>query len=48
MTIAILSIYPTESCVERSFSAQTDILTLDRNRLTNDVIDAEMNIKWNI
>jgi hypothetical protein len=48
VAIAILSIYPTESCVERSFSVQTDVHTLDRNRLSNDIIDAEMNIKWNI
>lgn len=48
VAIGILSIYPSESCVERSFSAQTDVHSLERNRLTSDIIEAEMNIKMNI
>ena len=47
VAIAILSIYPTESCVERSFSIQSDVHSLDRNRLSDDLIEAEMNIKLN-
>lgn len=48
IAISLLSIYPTESCVERSFSALSDIHSLERNRLNNDIIDAEMIIKFNI
>ncbi len=48
IAIAILSICPSESCVERSFSIQSDVHTKDRNRMQNDLIDAEMNIKYNL
>jgi hypothetical protein len=48
IAIAILSICPTESTVERSFSALSDIHTLERNRLANNIIEAELKIKWNI
>ena len=44
----ILSVCPTEACVERSFSAQDDIHTQDRNRLDDSQIEAEMMIKMNI
>jgi hypothetical protein len=47
IAIAILSICPSESSVERSFSALSDIHTLERNRLTNNIIEAELKIKWN-
>jgi hypothetical protein len=47
IAIAILSICPSEAAVERSFSALTDIHTLDRNRLSNDIINAELKLKWN-
>ena len=47
VAIAILSICPSEACVERSFSIQQDIHTLERNRLKNEFINAEMNIKMN-
>ena len=48
IAIAILSICPSEASVERSFSIQSDIHTIERNRLSEELIDAEMNIKVNI
>lgn len=50
IAIAILSICPTEAAVERSFSALSDIHTEDRNRnrLSNNIIEAELKIKWNL
>ena len=48
VAIALLSICPSEACVERSFSVLSDVHTLDRNRLSNDIIDAEMSIKINL
>lgn len=47
VAIAILSIYPTEACVERSFSLQSDVYSSERNRLASEMIEAEMNIKMN-
>lgn len=46
--LALLSICPSEACVERSFSALSDVHTDDRNRLKKDIIEAEMHLKWNI
>ena len=48
VAIALLSICPSEACVERSFSILSDVHTLDRNRLSNDIIDAELSIKMNL
>lgn len=48
IAIAILSICPSEANVERSFSILADIHTQDRNRLSNDIIDAELSIKMNL
>ena len=48
VAIAILSIHPTESCVERSFSILSNIHTLERNNLHQDLIDAELSIKINL
>ena len=45
---AILSLCPSESSVERSFSIQSNVHSLERNRLSNELIDAEMNIKMNM
>ncbi len=47
IALAILSICPHEASVERSFSAMSDIHTLDRNRLCDRLIEAEMILKWN-
>lgn len=47
VAIALLSICPSEASVERSFSAQSDVHSLDRNRLSDEIIEAEMNIKIN-
>jgi len=44
---ALLRIVPTEASVERSFSAQDDVHSKDRNRLRQSVVEAEMMIKWN-
>lgn len=44
---AILSICPSEASVERSFSIQSDIHSLERNRLAADSVQAEMRIKFN-
>lgn len=48
VSTSILSICPSEACVERSFSVQADVHSLDRNRLTDEMIDAEMCIRWNL
>ena len=48
IAIAILSICPSEASVERSFSIQSNVHSLERNRLSKDLIDAEMNIKINL
>ena len=45
--IAILSICPSESSVERSFSIQSNVHSIERNGLGNDIINAEMIIKMN-
>ena len=47
IAIAILSICPSEASVERSFSIQSNAHSLDRNRLSELMIDAEMNIIMN-
>ena len=48
VAIALLSICPSEASVERSFSSLIDTHSVERNRLTNDIIEAEMTIKWNL
>ena len=48
VAIAILSICPSEACVERSFSILSNIHTLERNNLREDLIDAELSIKINL
>jgi hypothetical protein len=48
IAIAFLSICPSEACVERSFSIQSNVHSLERNRLSKELIDAEMNIKINL
>ena len=48
IAIAILSICPTEASVERSFSILSNIHTLERNNLHEDLIDAELSIKINL
>ncbi len=48
IAIAILSICPSEAQVERSFSIQADVHSLDRNKLHAELVEAEMNIKMNI
>jgi len=48
IAMALLSICPSEACVERSFSIQSYVHSLERNRLSNDMINAEMNIKMNV
>lgn len=48
--VAILSICPSEASVKRSFFQRNmiyDVHTLERNRLSNEMIEAEMNIKNN-
>jgi hypothetical protein len=48
IAIAILSICPSETSVKRSFSMQSDVHSLERNRLSTDLIEAEMRIKMKI
>lgn len=48
VVIAILSVTPSESSVERSFSIQSDVHSKERNKLSKEVIEAEMNIKINL
>jgi hypothetical protein len=45
---AILSICPSNASVERSFSIQQDVHTLERNKLSCELINAEMSIKMNL
>ena len=45
---AILSICPSESSVERSFSLQSDVHSLERNKLSDELIEAEMHMKMNV
>ncbi|MGR9889482.1 hAT transposon family protein, partial [Escherichia coli] len=47
VAVALLSVCPTEASVERAFSVQKMIHRPSRNRLHNDVIQAEMMIKFN-
>ena len=47
ISIAMLSINPSEASVERSFSAQKLVHTLLRNRLHDDIVEAQMFIKIN-
>ena len=47
VALAMLSICPSEACVERSFSALADVHTNERNSLQDNIIEAEMNLKWN-
>lgn len=48
IAVAILSICPSEASVERSFSMQSDVHSLERNKLSEELIEAEMNIKINL
>ena len=48
IAIAILSICPSDACVERSFSCQTEVHSLDSNRMHNDIIEAEISIKFSL
>jgi len=45
---ALLRVVPTEAAVERSFSAQADTHSEDRNALSQTQVDAEMILKWNL
>src|SRR5205085_2780424 len=47
VAIAILSICPSEASVERSFSMQSDVHSLERNKLATNLIEAEMRMKFN-
>ena len=47
VAIALLSICPTEACVERSFSTLSNVHTKSRNKMKNKLIQAEMQIRWN-
>ena len=47
VAIAFLSICPSEASVERSFSMQSDVHSLERKTF-QDVIEAEMRIKFNL
>jgi hypothetical protein len=44
---AILSICPSEACVERSFSLQAKVHSDEHNRISNEFIESETNIKMN-
>lgn len=44
--LALLQISPSEACVERSFADQTDVHTIERNRLDKLAVESEMHIKW--
>jgi len=48
VAIALISLCASEAAAERSFSAQQDVHSKDRNRLSKEAIEAEMRIKWNI
>ena len=45
--VALLSISSSEAAVERTFSAQGDVHSDRRNRLRDDIVEAEMFIKFN-
>jgi hAT family C-terminal dimerisation region len=45
--VALLSVAGSEASVERTFSAQGDVHTDRRNRLADEVVEAEMFIKFN-
>ena len=45
VAIAILSICPSEASVERSFSMQSDVHSLERNKLSPDLVEAEMKVR---
>ena len=45
ISIAMLSICPSEACVERSFSIQSNVHSSERNKLSEDLVEAEMNLK---
>jgi len=47
VAVALISLCASEAAAERSFSAQQDVHTKDRNRLSKEAIEAEMRIKWN-
>jgi len=47
VAVAILSLSPSEAAAERSFSAQSDVHSKDRNRLSHQMVEAEMKVKWN-
>lgn len=44
---ALLYISPTEAAAERSFSIQQDVHRPNRNCLSQELVEAEMRIKWN-
>ena len=46
--VALLAVAGSEAAVERSFSAQGDVHTDRRNRLSDDIVEAEMFIKFNL
>lgn len=48
IAVAFLSICPSEASVERSFSIQSDVHSLVRNKLSDELIEAEMNVKMNM
>jgi len=48
VAMALLQICPTEAAVERSFSAQADTHSADRNNLAAEQVEAEMTLKWNL
>ena len=43
----LVRLVPTEAAAERSFSAQADVHSADRNRLAPSIIESEMMVKWN-
>ncbi len=45
--LALLSVAGSEASVERTFSAQGDVHTDRRNRMADDIVEAEMFIKFN-
>jgi len=45
---ALLSICPTESSVERTFSIQNSIHTKKRNRLDQKTVESELILQWNL
>jgi len=48
VALALLSVVPTEAAVERSFSAQADTHSRDRNSLSQELVESEMILKWNL